>query len=87
MPKKGRLTATEKQETIAGLTEGLSIINLARELKRDPRTLATFVRYPNIKPRKDKGTRRNLTDRDLRKIRREIARNPSSTSTTIFARA
>lgn len=87
MPKKGRLTATEKQRIIAGLAEGLPIMNLATELERDPRTLATFVRNPNIKPRKDKGTRRNLTDRDLRKIRREIARNPSSTSATIFARA
>ena len=87
MPKNGRLKVIEKQRIVAGLAEGLSIKDLATELERDPRTLASFVNNPNTKSRKDKGTRRNLSDRDIRKIRREVIRSPNSTSASIFARA
>ena len=39
-------------------------------MKRTTRTLATLIKNPNIKSRKDEGTRRNLSVRDLWKIRR-----------------
>ena len=84
MPKNGRLKNNEKQRIASGLAEGLSIKNLATVMERDPRTLASYVKDPGTKSRKDKGTRRNLSDRDLRKIRREVNRNHGSTSASIF---
>ena len=61
--------------------------DLAKELGRDKRTLVSFVEKPNTAPRKDKGTRRSITPRDMRKIRRQIIREPNGTSASIFAKA
>ena len=87
MPKKGRLTAPEKHRIVTGLAEGLTLFDLAKELDRDKRTLASFVEKPNATPRKDKGTRRNISPRDMRKIRRQINKEPNDTSSSIFAKA
>ena len=70
MPIKERLTAIEKLRIVAGLTKGLLIKILATEMKRDIRTLPAITKNPNIKSNTDSGTRRNLSARDLRKIRR-----------------
>ena len=70
MPVKGRLMAIEKQRIVVELIEGLLKKVLATEMKRYTRTLATLIKNPNIKSRKDKGTTRNLSTRDLRKIPR-----------------
>ena len=61
MPIKGRLAVVEKQRIVAGLIEGLLIEVLATEMKRATRTLATFIKNPNIKSRKYKSTRSNLS--------------------------
>ena len=87
MPKKGRLTVPEKHRIVTGLAEGLTLFDLAKELDRDKRTLASFVEKPNATPRKDKGTRRNISPRDMRKIRRQINKEPNGTSSSIFAKA
>ena len=60
MPKNGRLTAAERQRIVAGLAEGLTLLDLAKELGRDKRTLVSFVEKPDTAPRKDKGTRRSI---------------------------
>ena len=57
MPKKGRLTLIEIQCIVAGIAEGLTLLDLAKELGRDKRTLDSFMENPNVTPRKDKGTR------------------------------
>ncbi|XP_076048296.1 uncharacterized protein LOC143029529 [Oratosquilla oratoria] len=87
MPRNVRLTATEKQRIVAGLAEGLTLLDLAKELGRDKRTLASFVEKPSTTPRKDKGTRRSISPRDMRKIRRQVNREPNGTSASIFAKA
>ena len=70
MPIKEHLTAIEKKRTVARQIEGLLIKVLATEMKIETRALATFTMNPNIKPRKDKGTIRVLSTRDLRKKRK-----------------
>lgn len=87
MPQKRRLTDAEKHRIIAGLAEGLTLQDLTKELGRDKRTLVSFVEKPAIAPRKDKGTRRSISPRDMRKIRRQIIREPNATSASIFAKA
>ena len=80
MPIKGRLTAIEKQRIVAGLTEGLMIKALAKEMTRDTRTLTTFIKNPNIKYKK-------IRLWIFEKFAEKVVRNPSSTSASIFARA
>ena len=87
MPKKGRLTASEKDRIVAGLSERKSLVDLAKELGRDRRTLSSFVKNPNTKSRKDKDLRRKLSPRDLRKIRRQVMKQPCNTSAAIFDKA
>ena len=77
MPKNGRLTATESQRTVAGLAEGLFLLNLAKELGRDKRTLESFIKKPDTTPRKDKGTKRNISPRDMRILRRQTGQSES----------
>jgi len=87
MPLKGRLTDSEKQRIIAGLAEGLSVLDLAKELGRDRRTVESYVKSPNIKERKDKGKRRKISLRDKRQIHRQLIREPNGTSASIFQKA
>ena len=60
--------AIGRQQIVARLTEGLLIKDLAREIKMDTRTLATFIKNPNDKFKKNKGGIRNLSAQGLRKI-------------------
>ena len=77
MPLKRRLTAIKKHKSVGGLTEGLLIKVLDAEMKRNNRTLATcIIKNSNVKLRKDKGTRRNLSIRDLWKICRRSCTQP-----------
>ena len=55
MPLKGRLTDSEKHRILAGLADGLSVLDLAKELGRDRRIVESYIKSPNIKARKDKG--------------------------------
>ena len=65
MPLKGCLTAIENQKIVAELTEGLLIKVLVTEIKRNTIFLATFIRNSNIKFKKDKSPRRNLSSCNL----------------------
>ena len=81
------LTAIEKQSNVAGLTEGPLTKILPTDIKRDTKPLATFMKNPNIKLKKDKGTRRNLSARDLGNICRASCTQQNTTSASIFASA
>ena len=87
MPKPGRLTTTERRKIVAGLAEGRNLLDLAKELGRDKRTLVSFVENPDTKSGRDKGTRRSLSSRDLRKIHLQVIRQPNDTSASIFSKA
>ncbi|CAI9726494.1 Hypothetical predicted protein [Octopus vulgaris] len=54
MSLKRRLTAIEETQIAAGLTEGLSVGELAKELGRDTRTLMMYVENSITKPEQDK---------------------------------
>ena len=56
MPKKGQLTYTDKQRIVADLAEGLILLDLAKELGRNERTLVSYEEKRNTTPRKDKCT-------------------------------
>ena len=85
MPKNGQLNTTEKQRIVADLAEEQTILDLAKKLWMDKRTLVSFVEKPNKTPRKDKGTRKCISSRDMQKICKQVNREPNSTSATIFA--
>ena len=87
MPLKGRLTDSEKQRIVAGLANGLNVLELAKKLGRDRRTVESYVKSPNIKARKDKGKRRQISPTDKRKLRRQLVREPNDTSASIFQKA
>ena len=84
MPVNSRLTTAEKNRILAGLVEGLMLLELAKELQRDKRTLVSIVIKPTTNPRKDKGSRRSITGRYMRRIWRQIVKQPNGTSTSIF---
>lgn len=84
MPPQRRLTAPEKTRIIQGLAEGLSLVHLAKELGRDARTLKSFTQNPTTKARRDKGTRRSISKRDLRNIGRVVKKGYHTTSGSIF---
>ena len=43
------MTANEKQQIVAGLVEGLTLLDLAKDLGRDKRTLVSFSKTHNTK--------------------------------------
>lgn len=87
MGKRKDLTDTEKAKIVKYLSEGCSTCKIAQILNRDHRTIKKFVansqsgRKKRVEPK-----RRKLTERDLRKISREVARNPLASSASIFQR-
>ena len=87
MPKNVRLAPFEKHTIIAGLAEGLTVLHLAKELRKDKRNLACFVKKPSTTPRKDKGTIKGIFARDMQKRRRKAIREPNGTSASTFAKA
>ena len=69
MPIKRRLTVIEKQRIVPVLAERLlmteGVLISYGDKKKDTITLAIFIKNPNIKSKKDKGTRRNHSLWDL----------------------
>ena len=60
MPQNEQLTYTEKQRILAGLAEGQILLNLAKQLGRNKRTLVTNVEKCKTTPRKYKGIRSDI---------------------------
>ena len=75
MPEKPRLAAAEKKRIVAGLAERLSARDLANELGRDFRMVMSFINNPETKPRKDKGNRKSISKREIRKINRQMRKD------------
>ena len=87
MPTKGQLTVTEKLRIVAGLIQGLLIKVLATEIKRDTKTLTTFIKNPTSSPGKIRAQEETFLLGLFEKFAEELEYNPSSTSASIFARA
>lgn len=85
MGKKSDLSDSEKSKIVKSLSEGCSTLEISKILGRDHRTIKRFAAnsQQGRKKRVEK-KRRKLTAKDLRRIKRESARNPLSSSAVIF---
>lgn len=85
MGQKRDLTDSEKSKIVRCLAEGCSSLEIAKLLKRDHRTIKRFVTNSQQGRRKRvEKKRRKITAHELRKIKREVAKMPFATSSTIF---
>jgi len=85
MGKNKSLSATERATITKRLSEGVSPTVIAKEIKRDPRTVKKAVENINFtrKIRKDHG-KSKLSPRDMRKIALAARKMPLHTSKAVF---
>ena len=85
MGKKRDISEQEKLLMVQKRDEGLSVKEIATELRRDPRTIHKYLKNINHvrKPRK-KSEKNVLNDRVTSRIKREAIKNPLSSSKSIF---
>ena len=85
MVRRKCLTDQENADIVSKLANGKSVSNIAATLSRDVRTVRKFVSNPLAKAiRKDKGKSKVLTKRDLLRVKRQLRKNPNSTSKNIL---
>ena len=88
MGKKVTLTENEKATIIQGLHRKQTTLQIAKTLNRDHRTVKKFVLNPaSFNGRSDKGKSRRSSiacPRMVKRMKREICRNPFQTSNEIF---
>ena len=85
MPKSNLLTKEEKSTIISMLADRRSTLAISKTINRDHRTIKSFVKNPlKIRTRKDKGKRKKVTKKDMLCLKRSLARNPVSTSKSVF---
>ncbi len=88
MGRKKDLTEVEKQKIHSLFREGYATLEIAKKLGRDHRTVQCYFNDGKLKRNtrkieKNKGLR-TVSERDLRKIRLSLARNPHATSKKVF---
>jgi transposase len=88
MGKNKDLTAAEKAQIGRMLAAGSPILEIARQLQRDHRTIKRFTSDISRKRQRQpqRGFRR-VTSREVTALKREVARAPLSSSREIFERA
>lgn len=88
MGRNSRLTNSEKNFLVQGLADGESTLKMSKKLSRDHRTIKNFIKNGS-KPQKrpDKGKFRSITSRQMRLLKRELSKQPLSTSKMIFDEA
>ena len=74
--KNGQLTYTEKQRIVTGFAEGLILLDLAKELRRNKKTSVFYVEKHNTTPRKVKGTRSDIFLSNIQGNRDQMAPVP-----------
>ena len=85
MGQKKDLTGPEKARIVKLLSEGNTTCQIAKMLNRHHRTIKKFAtnseadRKKRVEPK-----RRKVTAKDISRIKREAARNPLATSSTLF---
>uniref|UniRef100_A0A8C5MML4 Tc1-like transposase DDE domain-containing protein n=1 Tax=Leptobrachium leishanense TaxID=445787 RepID=A0A8C5MML4_9ANUR len=88
MGKKKDLSAAEKSEIVQCLGRGMKTLDISRKLKRDHRTIKTFVADSvHRRVRADKGTLRKISARSMNRIKRAAAKIPLHSSKQIFEAA
>lgn len=91
MGRKKDLSQQEKAKIHTLFSEGNDTLEIAKKLGRDHRTVQKYFNEGKLKRNKRKkeknGGRRTLSDRELRQIKLELARNQHASSQVIFQRA
>ena len=85
MVRRKCFTDQEKAGIVSKLAKGESVSNVTATLSRDVRTVRKFVSNPlAVTIRKDKGKSKVLMRRDLSRVKRQLRKNPNSTSKNVF---
>lgn len=85
MGKKSSLSEEERSEIIRKLAEGLSSLEISRQLGRDHRTIKAFVEDPGKRRRHpDKSAYRKIKRPEITRLKRALHRRPLGTSREIF---
>lgn len=85
MGQKKTLTGPEKAQIVRLLSEGNTTNVVAKILQRDHRTIKKFVQNSDSgRKKKTEIKRRKISEKDLRRIKREVVKNPLATSATVF---
>ena len=87
MPKKPSLSEIEQKLIVSHLGKGQKIPEIAKNSKRDVRTIKKFLKIQKKPKRKDKNVKRVVSPRDIRKIERQLCKTPFETSKNIFEKA
>ena len=79
------LTSDEKQQIVAVLSANKTSIQIAKQLKRDHRTVKKFTKNCNKqRQRADNGTFRSKDKQEQTKIKRSLSRNPLQSRKIVF---
>ena len=80
MPRGKPLSEFQKGRIVAYKNEGKGVREIARQLRISPNTVSNFIRKPESDRRKKTGGPKKLTQRDQRKIIRELKNTGGSVS-------
>ena len=79
------LSEQEKNLIIKSTAKKKPQAEIAAQIGRHVKTIKRFLENPKIrKERKDKGKLRKLSERDVRRLKATLKKNPGSTSKDIF---
>jgi len=88
MGKNKDLLADEKVFITRWLGNGQSTLQISKKLSRDHRTIQAFVNNcTKTRVRSDRGKSRTVNGRQMTLLKREMAKNPLSTSKSVFKKA
>ena len=78
----------EKQRIVEFLSHGKTSLDISKLIHRDHRTVKRFIENSNkVRGRSDKGRFRKISRREISAVKKTLAKNPHSTSATIFHEA
>ena len=88
MGRKTDLKPEEKQRIVELLSHGKTSLNISKLIHQDHRTVKRFIENSNkVRGRLDKGRFRKISRREISAVKKTLAKNPHSTSATIFHEA
>jgi hypothetical protein len=88
MGLKKDLVDSEKQTIVGMLKDSLPTLEIAKRMNRDHRTIKRFIgNILHLRQRRDKGRFLSISTRQKVLLKRAVAKNPLSTSRTVFNEA
>lgn len=85
MGQKRDFTQLEKTKIVKFLLKGYETLKISKLLKRDHRIIKNYVKNSQgVRKKRVEKKWQKLTDHDLRRIKRELSRNPLVSSAKIF---